>query len=31
MMVDGPPQGLTDRPCKPLTGALLRKDEVLSE
>jgi hypothetical protein len=30
-MVAGPPQGLTDKPCKLLTGALFRKGRVLNE
>jgi len=30
-MVVGPPQGLTDKPCKLLTGALFRKGRVLNE
>ena len=30
-MVADPPQKLTDKFCKPPSGALLRKDEVLSE
>jgi hypothetical protein len=31
MMVEGPPQKLTDKFCKPPAGALFRKDEVLNE